>query len=292
MIFSTYVMITLTVTAAGQMMTLLYDPFDMHLFAITSVLVSIAAIPVVLSTSPSPEQPHQVEVNIRKLIRISPAGALGCLAHGLITGSFWSLAPVFTAGASDNVSLAAWFMTSAVIGGAVAQWPLGFLSDRIGRRKMMAAICLAEVALVVVLLTLMKESGVTGLVLFGAAWGFVAFPVYAIAVAHANDFAEADEYVMVSSGLLLMYGGGAIIGPFIASALMTLSGGSALFVFSGVIHLALAIYVITRIFRRESVPTEHHISFGDALATAHTASQVYDEEIQYHADEEEEDVPG
>jgi MFS family permease len=291
-IFSTYVMITLTVTAAGQMMTLLYDPFDMHLFAITSVLVSIAAIPVVLSTSPSPEQPHQVEVNIRKLIRISPAGALGCLAHGLITGSFWSLAPVFTAGASDNVSLAAWFMTSAVIGGAVAQWPLGFLSDRIGRRKMMAAICLAEVALVVVLLTLMKESGVTGLVLFGAAWGFVAFPVYAIAVAHANDFAEADEYVMVSSGLLLMYGGGAIIGPFIASALMTVSGGSALFVFSGVIHLALAIYVITRIFRRESVPTEHHISFGDALATAHTASQVYDEEIQYHADEEEEDVPG
>ena len=52
--FSIYVMITLTVLAAGQMMFLLYDPFDMHLFAIASVLVSIAAIPVVLSTSPSP----------------------------------------------------------------------------------------------------------------------------------------------------------------------------------------------------------------------------------------------
>jgi len=43
-VFSTYVMITLTVLAAGQMMTLLYNPIDMHLFAIASVLVSIAAI--------------------------------------------------------------------------------------------------------------------------------------------------------------------------------------------------------------------------------------------------------
>lgn len=118
-VFSTYVMITLTVLAAGQMMTLLYDPLDMALFAIASVLVSIAAIPVVLSVTPSPEQPHSVELNLKRLFKISPSGTAGCLATGFANRSFWSLAPVFTAAYSGDPSLAAWFMSSAVIGGAL-----------------------------------------------------------------------------------------------------------------------------------------------------------------------------
>ena len=291
-IFSTYVMITLTVTAVGQMMTLMYDPFDMHLFAITSVLVSVAAIPVALSQSASPAQPHLVEVNIPKLIRISPAGAFGCLAQGLVTGSFWALAPVFASSTGGGVSAAAWFMTAAVIGGAVAQWPLGFLSDKLGRRKVMAGICLAGTTLGLILVTMLYDAGTIGLSLFSAAWGSVTFPLYAIAVAHANDFAEPEDYVMVSSGLLLMYGAGAIVGPFLASALMTLTAEAALYGFTALIHAVLAVYVIARIFRRELTTEEHNLTFGDAITSAHTASHVYEEEIQQIAEEAEAGAPG
>ena len=59
--------------------------------------------------------------------------------------------------------------------------------------------------------------------------------MYAIAVAHANDYAEADDYVMVSSGLLLMFGTGAIIGPFLASAVMGISGSSGLYLMTLVV---------------------------------------------------------
>lgn len=286
-IFSTYVMITLTFTAAGQMMMLVYDPLEMQLFAFTSVLVSIAAIPVALSRSPSPTQPHDVEVDIPKLFRISPAGAFGCLAQGLVTGSFWALAPVFAASTGGGVSVAAWFMTSAVIGGALAQWPLGYLSDRLGRRKVMASICLAGAVLGLILVTFLSDSTTMGLSLFSAAWGFVTFPLYAIAVAHTNDYAQPEDFVMVSSGLLLMYGAGAIAGPFLASALMTLTAQSALYGFTAMVHVTLAIYVTTRIFHREPAPDERHMAFGDALASAHTASHVYEEEIQQIAGEEE-----
>ena len=286
-IFSTYVMITLTMLAAGQLMTLLYSPEQMQLFAIASVLVSFAAIPVVLSRSPSPDLPINVEVDLRRLFRISPAGSLGCLASGLANCAFWSLAPVFTSSVSEDVSLAAWFMSTAVIGGAVAQWPVGVLSDRLGRRKVLSAAAAAAAVLGIVAIRLIDSDSFLDLNLFSAAWGFVAFPIYAIAVAHANDNAEPDDYVMVSSGLLLMYGGGAIIGPFIASALMTLTDASALYVYTGTIHLCLMLYVVTRIIRRTSVPAEHHIAFSDALATAHTASQVYEEEIQHIAEEDQ-----
>ena len=66
----------------------------------------------------------------------------------------------------------------------------------------------------------------------------------------------------------------------------------ALYAYTGAIHLLLMLYVIARTFRRASVPDEHHISFSDALATAHTASHVYEEEIQHQAEEEAGHNPG
>ena len=176
-------------------------------------------------------------------------------------------------------------MTAAVIGGAVAQWPIGHLSDKLGRRKVMAAMGIAGAVLGLFLFV----SGMTsfvGLIAFSAAWGFVAFPIYSIAVAHANDNADPEDYVMVSAGLLLMYGAGAIAGPFLASMLMTLIGVSALYAYTGTIHLLLMLYVIARMVRRASRPEEHHIPFTDAMATAHTASHVYEEEIQHQAEDE------
>ena len=285
-VFSTYVMITLTVMAAGQMMTLLYDPSGLELFIIASVLVSLGAVPVALSRSQTPEIPTETDVNLPRLFKISPSAVFGCLATGLANGAFWAFAPVFTAGLSDDTSLAAWFMTATVFGGALAQWPLGFLSDRIGRRKALsiAAGCGSVVSAAIV--SLSGELGFWGINLLGAAWGFFAFPLYSLAVAHANDYAEPSDYVMVSSGLLFVFGSGAILGPFAASAIMAMTSSAGLYILSGVAHLSVALYVLFRIFRRTSAPTDQHITFSDALATAHTASQVYEEEIHYQADDE------
>ena len=283
-VFSVYVMITLTVLAAGQMMTLLYDPAGLELFLIASVLVSLGAIPVALSMSPSPKQPTTVELDMGRLFRISPAGSIGCLGVGLANGAFWSLAPVFTAGISTNTSLAAWFMTSAVIGGAIAQWPLGFVSDHFGRRRVILGAAVVGVGIAVSVLLLGNDLGFWTVNLLGAAWGAVAFPLYAVSVAHANDYAEPEDYVMVSSGLLLMYGLGAIAGPFVASLFMSYIGAVGLFGFTAIVHGILAVFVVHRVLQRESTPDEQHMAFSDALATAHTASQVYDEEFQHNVE--------
>lgn len=283
-VFSTYVMITLTVLAVGQMMTLLYDPLGLELFIVASVLVSLGALPVALSTSPTPEQPATVKLDMRRLFRISPAGVAGCLASGLANGAFWSLAPVFTAGISGNTGLAAWFMTSAVVGGALSQWPLGYLSDRIGRRRTLLVTGLFGVATAAAIVVIAPEVGFLSINLLGALWGAVAFPLYAIAVAHANDYAEPDEYVMLSSGLLLVYGVGAIVGPFVASILMAAVGPAGLYVFAAAAHFLMLLYVGQRMLKRRSIETDHHMTFSDALTAAHTASQCYEEEIQQQAE--------
>lgn len=279
-VFSAYTLITLTVLAVGQQMLLLYDPQQMALFAIASAIVSLAAIPVVLSVAPSPAHTEsEVKLDLRRLLRISPAGALGCLAAGLANGSFWALAPVFVMGFSSDVSLSAWFMTSAVLGGALGQWPLGFWSDRVDRRWVIAFTALIGLLMGLLIWQFYGQVSTLSLMLMSAAWGAVAFPVYAVSVANANDNADPGEYVMISSGLLLMYGLGAIAGPFIAPMVMHLAGPGGLYLFASAVHLVLLVYVVYRIKLRAYESSKEHLPFSDSLASTQTASHIYEEEM-------------
>lgn len=278
LIFSTYSMISLTVLAAGQMMMLTFDPVGMELFVIASVLVSIGAVPVALSQSPSPQIPAKIRVDIATLYRLSPSGTIGCLATGLANGAFWALAPVF-ASETGGVSMAAWFMTAAVLGGALGQWPLGILSDRFGRRKVLISVSMAGAGTGLLLLLLPVTASGSTTAWLGALWGAMAFPLYTLAVAYANDYAEPDEYVMVSGGLLLMYGIGAIAGPFVASALMESFRASGLFGYTAAVHVLLVAFVGMRYLRAHNV-ADNPMAFSDALTVTQTASVVYEEEIE------------
>ena len=279
-VFSAYILINMTVLGVGQQMLLFYDPLDLNLFALASVLVSLAAVPVVLSKSETPRAIEQTRLNLRRLYENSPVGMLGSFSCGLTNGSFWTLAPVFSVAYSSDISLTANFMTAVVFGGAIGQWPLGSLSDRIDRRIVLVVISLAGVAVAAILWLFASGLSTIGMVALAGAWGAVAFPVYSISVAHANDRAEPGNFVMVSAGLLLMYGLGAIMGPFIASAMMDAGEPGHLFLFTLVIHLSLALYVFARSMLRTQAPEIDHTSFGDALASTQTRSQIYEDELE------------
>ena len=279
-VFSAYTLINMTVLGVGQQMLLFYDPQNLNLFALTSVLVSLAAVPVALSKSENPRPIEDAKLDFRYLYHISTVGMLGSLGCGLANGSFWALAPVFSVKISGDISLTANFMTAVVLGSAVSQWPLGWLSDQMDRRIVLGAISLSGVIIGAVMWLMAEQLGHMGLITLAALWGAVSFPVYSIAVAHANDRAKAGSFVMVSAGLLLMYGIGAIIGPFLASGLMTLGGSGYLFFFTGVVHLLLAVYVITRRFIRPQPARAEHRPFSEALASTQTKSQILEDELE------------
>ncbi len=280
LVFSAYTIISLTLMAVGQQILQFHDPAGLTLFAIASVLVSLAAVPVVMSTSTTPRHSDSVQLDYKRLFAISRAGAFACLASGLANGAFWSLAPVFTAGVSDQASIVATFMTAAVLGGAAGQWPLGYWSDRTDRRIVMAFVAILAAGIGVTLGLFYDRLGIPMLFALSAAWGATAFPLYSVAVAHSNDYAEPGEHVMVSSGLLLMYGIGAIIGPFLAGASMSWLSTSSLYLYTAVIHLLIFVYILTRIPRRASAPLDQHVPFSEALTAVQTASQIYEEEEQ------------
>ena len=163
------------------------------------------------------------------------------------------------------------------------------LSDRIGRRGVLGMMCLAGTVVSALLGAVASHWSFAAVAVTGAAWGMIGFPLYSIAVAHTNDFADASEYVKVSAGLLLLYGVGAIIGPLVASACMTWFGAGGLFLFIAFVHAVLVLTTFYRMLRGRRPAPDQHIAFGDALAAAATASQVYEEEVQQQAIETEKD---
>jgi MFS family permease len=279
-VLSAYLVINLTVITVGQMMITLDDPATLGLFALASILVSVAVVPVALTESAAPRQIETVQLRIGKLFRTSPVAFVGCVGVGLANGAFWTLAPLFVQRSGYDINAVALVMSSTVLGGAIGQYPIGRLSDRMDRSELLGWVAFAAAVLsVAVILAGGLSLGV--LLVAAAAWGALSFPLYAVAVAQANDHAEPTEYVEVSSGMLLAYAAGAVVGPLVATVFMKLIAAGGLYVFAAVVQLSLAMFTYRQLKRGKPLPeTEHHLSMAEALQTAHTVSTVFDANMQ------------
>ncbi len=251
------------------MMLGLDDPKSFSLFALSSILVSLAAMPVAFTTAIVPAAIPTVRPRPSKLYRTSPVGFIGCLAVGSANGAFWALGPVFAQDQGFSTAGIGLFMGATVLGGAIAQWPLGWLSDRMDRRRVMVfAAFLALIASMAI--ASYAEADYKLLLISSAAFGMGAFSLYALAVAHTNDHADPKDFVEVSSGLLLVFGIGASIGPIVAGILRQAMVGPTLFLFTSVIHILLIVFIVWRIGRRRAPDEEERIDFKDALVASET----------------------
>ena len=179
LVFSIYTIINLTVVTIGQMMLTLASPTAFSLFAVASILVSLAAVPVALTKAPAPAPIAAVHIRVRHLYRLSPVGFAGALAVGLANGSFWSLAPIFAQSkllAVGTTGIAV-FMSLAVIAGAAGQWPLGRISDRVDRRKVIVLVCVGA-ALAGISMGLFGANWDLAIFIFSFLFGFFALPLY------------------------------------------------------------------------------------------------------------------
>ncbi|WOC15195.1 MFS transporter [Pseudochrobactrum sp. MP213Fo] len=219
MIFSVYMITTMIGTMSGQYILPFGDPSTQTLFIICTLIYSFALIPTALSRAETPKPLTQVSLDIKGLYRRSPAAVIGALISGLISGAWNILAPIYgQMNGLDNFSIAS-MLVATVIGGAIFQYPLGRASDLVDRRYVMVLCGIIGVILSLVLTVFSPADGLSGyFVIF--LLGGVLFPIYSLNVAHANDYAEANEFVKVSGGLLIVYGVGTMIGPQIAAHMM------------------------------------------------------------------------
>ena len=271
-VFSAYVAIHLAAVTAGQYLILLASPSSSKLFSLATILFALAVIPVCLTRAPSPPLPVKARPDLRRLWRNSQVAVVGCLTNGMANGAVWSLAPVYAKGLGLSLTGIAVFISVAIVGGAVVQYPLGRLSDRLpDRRWLIAAVCAVAAAAGVVLLA---ATGLPVIVVYAAyfLFGAAAFSIYGFSVAHANDHAEPEDFVEIMAGLLVIFGVGAVAGPLLASALMEAFGSGYLFLFTSVVHGAVALWTFWRMKQRDAIAREDR---EDYVPMARTSPNIF-----------------
>lgn len=273
-VFALYQITVYLFQGASQFLLNIPDPSGFGLFVLTSVLVSLAVVPVALTKVSPPELPEPVQLNFRQLYEISPTGMLGCMAAGALMGAFYGMGPSFAQQASLSVSETTRFMGAVIIGGLILQWPFGKLSDLIDRRLVILLIAIGTAAICIFIMNKTASNG-HGLLALGVIFGGVAFALYPICVAYTNDYAKPEELVPVSAGLLIAFGLGAALGPVLASQIMEFMGGRGLFVFCTIISIVLAIFIAWRMLQRPStISVDEQVDFKPMTRTSAVISEL------------------
>ena len=248
-LFSVYMITCLVGSIGGQYLVPLGDIAKPDLFIVCGVIFSLAMLPTALSTAESPAPIAKARFDLKKLYRRSPIAFWGSLLSGALSGTWGSLGGVYTQKAGLSTAEGATLLAAALAGGAIAQMPIGRLSDRIDRRYVMIGCGLIGVA---ACLLMSAFGGFAIPLLYAGAFlvGTVLYPVYALNVAHANDRAEPAEYVMISSGIMILYGIGTVSGPLIGGSFMEYLGPDGLLWFLAIAFALYAGYAGWRMKRR------------------------------------------
>lgn len=289
-LLSVYMVVVSGSMASGQLLLNLADPGGFELFILTSVLVSLALVPATLSVRANPRFLQPAHVSLRQVFTAAPLGVVGVILAGAASGAIFGVGVVYAKLVGLSLGQTSAFMLVAITGGALLQWPVGAISDRTDRRRVISAT--AAVAAVASVVGAFGPDGVALLVVIGVVGGF-STPLYALLNAHTNDWITPEQIVGAGSRLVLASGLGAISGPFLASATMELVGAAGFFWFLALVHAGVAGYAAYRLLRRAPVPVEDQSTFasiparGSSVLVSTLNPEVYDEHDEPVFDTEE-----
>jgi MFS family permease len=180
---------------------------------------------------------------------------------GLVTGSFWALGAVFASRTSASVADVTYFVTTAIVGGALLQYPIGWLSDRVDRALVLVVLCiLGALASVGVAMTTGHPWHLAAVFVFGA----LTMPLYAMALAIAADNSASNEFVLIGTSVLLLNALSATVAPLALGQLMDLLGAPALFHAFGAMLVIGAGYVALQRRVRVTAPVDEQVPFSAA----------------------------
>ena len=229
-----------------------FMPTDGNIPALIAIgFAALAVLPVGLTRLKTPPPPEWVSINLRAAWRVSPVGMVGILTAGGLTMLVQGFTPIY---ATNNgldqrdVALLSFVMQFGMLG---VQYPLGALSDRIDRRKVLIGTCALIVgAAGVASMTGFAQFALVALVF--AVWAGATETVYSVANAHANDRADPSTFVALASTMLIAWSTAAFVGPLVVTTLTPIFGPKTFMYAAMVLALAYAGFIAVRLTMRQA----------------------------------------
>lgn len=248
-VLSLYFIVQIFGAAAGQRLAGLDDPSGDALFGLTSILISLSLVPLLMSRNPAPPYVAPERLPLLDLARISPTAVVGAVLNGAAQAAFYIATPLYALSLGLTANQATGMLVIATLAGAMAQFPLGWISDRVDRRWVIALASLAGAAL-----SATSAFGAFSLdpTLSMAAIAATTLPIYAICVAHANDQLRPAQIVPASGALVFALNIGILFGAFAGPAVIGAFGAPGFPAFLGLIAALTAAIALARRARKSA----------------------------------------
>ena len=281
---SLYMIVQMLGIVSSQALLNVADPAGFVLFVIPSVLVSLAFAPILLTVTPTPAFEATKAMSLAELYKVSPTGIVGMFMMGLVFAAQFGMASVYATSVGMTVAEISLFVSAIFLGGMVLQFPIGWMSDRIDRRILIFVAALGGALAGVV--AWMFGTSFEVLLIAAFFTGGASNPLYALLIAYTNDYLDVDDMAAASGGLLFVNGMGAIMGPILVGAMISVFGPSGFWVYLTGVMLAMAAYVAYRMTQRVSLYADEDdydaVAYAPVLPTG-TAVAV-EAAAEYYAD--------
>ena len=248
-ILSIYMIITFAFLGMGQFLLNLSDPAKVDLFILVSILLSFALLPILLSVTEAPNITNPKSFSLKELFIISPLGFVGAFFTGLAHSAILGYGAVFAAAKGLSLFEISVFMVIVTSCGALFQWPIGYISDKIDRRVILIGVTLVASGLSLFIVASSYISLIIFFILL-AIYAGMSLPMYSLTIAHTNDFLQQNEIIGASSTIAVLVGIGAICGPIIASLFMNVIGPDGFFIYLFIVHGLLGLFGLYRMAKR------------------------------------------
>jgi len=266
---SIYMIVSMSGSAFGQLFLNISSPETATLFMVVSILISISLVPILIVVSKQPDFSVTEFLSIKQLYKASPLGVVAAIIVGAAHGTLWGIGSIYGLKSGLSIEQVSVFMFTFIIGGALNQYLIGYLSDIYDRRVIILIVSFLA-ALFAVFAVIFNYSFIY-LLIFTFIFGGLTVPLYSLAIAHTNDFLSKSEMVAASSGLLMVGGVGLTIGPILGGIAIDLIGANGFWIYLFVIHSGIGLFTIYRISIRDSVPLEDQ---GSTVLVGSRASPV------------------
>jgi MFS family permease len=254
-ILSLYTIILLAGICAGQFMLKLADPRDFDLFILISVMVSMAAMPILMTVLPTPPQEESERVTIPHLWRRAKMGVIGIVLAQWCSSVVFGMGAVYAAKLGMSVGEVANFMAAMMAGGMVVQWPLGRVSDLVDRRWVMGVACILAAGAAV--MAGRHSTASWELYLLAFLFGGFTLSLYSLVVALTNDHLRPAEIIPASGTIVMVSGLASVSGPLMAASLMQTLGMGSFFLMLAAALLLMAAISIWRVLTIPALPPEY-----------------------------------
>ena len=269
-VFAFYMVMTSLGTVFGQLILARFPVLDYKPLIFVAICAVLSLIPIALTRRLHPALQVPAPINARYYFERVPLSLLVLFVAGMVTGAFYGLAPVYAVRVNLSSEQAAIFVATSVAAGVLAQWPVGWLADRINRVQLIRISAILMFGLSIPLWGWWGLHYET-LLVFSAVFGVLQFTLYPLGAAFANDNVDPERRVGLSAILYMVYGVGACLGPLLVGVVMDAWGSHTYFIFVAACSSLLIAFVrpakITGEHLTADAPTEY-VPMPDSLQSA------------------------